>query len=169
VYQEIRESKSLAYSAAAWYNNGKKMNNSNYSNAYIGTQANKLPQAVDAMQELMNDMPEAEKQFEAAKEAALKQIAAQRITKSNIFWKYEGLLKRGIDYDIRKNIYEEIQNMTLSDLKMFFEENIKGGEYTTLVIGNKNDMDMKALKKLGTVHEMDIDYLFNYNELDVKQ
>ena len=34
---------------------------------------------------------------------------------------------------------------------------------------NKSDMDMKSLEKLGTVQEMDIDYLFNYKELDVKQ
>ena len=169
VYQEIRESKSLAYGAAAWYNNGSKIDKSNYSMAYIGTQANKLPQAVDAMLVLMDDMPEADKQFEAAKEAALKQIAAQRITKSNIFWKYEGLLQRGIDYDIREDIYKEIQNMKLADLKTFFNQNIKGGKYTTLVIGNKKDMDMKALSKLGEIQEMDIDYLFNYKELGVKQ
>ena len=57
----------------------------------------------------------------------------------------------------------------MEDLKSFFDDNIKGGDYTTLVIGNRNDMDMKALEKLGTVNEMDIDYLFNYKELDVKQ
>lgn len=60
--------------------------------------------------------------------------------------------------------------MELADLKKFFNENIKGENYNVLVIGNKKDVDMNALNKLGDVKEMDIDYLFNYekNDKDVK-
>jgi len=164
VFQEIRESKSLAYSAFSAYATASKKDRSNYVYAYIGTQANKMPEAVDAMMDLMTDMPEAEKQFNAAKEATLKKIAAQRITKSNIFWTYEGLKKRGIDYDNRKEIYDTIENMTLADLKTFFNENIKGETYNVLVIGNKKDVNIKALAKLGEVKEMDVDFLFNYEK-----
>ncbi len=164
VFQEIRESKSLAYSAFSQYSNAKEQGKSNYVYAYIGTQANKMPQAVDAMMDLMTTMPEAEQQFEQAKEATLKKIAAKRITKSNIFWSYESLKKRGIDYDNREEMYNTIKNMTLEDLKSFFNENIKGENYNVLVIGNKKDVDMKALSKLGVVKEMDIDYLFNYEK-----
>ena len=169
VFQEIRESKSLAYSAFSSYSMARKAGEEDYVYAYVGTQANKLPEAVDAMMDLMNDMPEAGEQFEQAKESTLKKIAAQRITKSNIFWNYESLKKRGIDYDIRKDVYSDVQKMEMADLKSFFDENIKGGDYTTVVIGNKKDMDMKALSKLGEVKEMDIDYLFNYKQTDLKQ
>ena len=164
VFQEIRESKSLAYSAFSSYSNATQKGDSNYVMAYIGTQANKMPEAVDAMMDLMTNMPEAEKQFEAAKESTLKKIAADRITKSNIFWTYEGLKKRGIDNDYRQQMYETIKNMELSDLKTFFNENIKGENYNVLVIGNKKDVDMQALSKLGEVQELDIDYLFNYEK-----
>ncbi len=169
VFQEIRESKSLAYSAFSAYSNAGKKEENNHVYAYVGTQANKLPQAVDAMLELMNNMPQAEKQFKAAKNATLKKIAAQRITKSNIYWSYESLLDRGIDYDIRKDMYAEIQNITMKDLAKFFDENIKGSKYTALVIGNKKDMKMDALKKLGVVKELDIDYLFNYKNTKIKK
>ncbi len=169
VFQEIRESKSLAYSAFASYSNASKKDEPNYVMAYVGTQANKLGQAVDAMMELMNDMPEAEKQFKAAKEAALKKLAAQRITKSNIFWSYERLKKLGIDNDNREEMYNTIQNMTMADLKAFFDKNVKGENYNVMVVGNKNDLDIKALQKLGKIKELDVDYLFNYvNETKVK-
>ncbi len=168
VFQEIRESKSLAYSAFSQYSNAREKGKSNYLYAYIGTQANKMPEAVDAMMELMTNMPEAEQQFNQAKEATLKKIAAKRITKSNIFWSYEKLKKRGIDYDNREEIYTTIKNMTLADLKTFFDENIKGENYNVLVIGNKKDVDMKTLSKLGVVKEMDIDYLFNYEKKNEK-
>lgn len=169
VFQDIRESKSLAYAVGAAYRPSSKKQDSDRMIAYIGTQANKLPEAVDAMLELLNDMPENEQQFNEAKDAALKQIAAQRITKSNVFWTYESLLKRGIDYDIREEMYKEIQDMKLEDVIQFFNSNVKGKEFSISVIGNKKDLDMKALKKLGKVHEMDIDYLFNYKETEVKQ
>ena len=55
-----------------------------------------------------------------------------------------------------------LREITLEDLAKFFNENIKGGNYTILVIGNKKDMQMDALKKLGEVKELEIDYLFNY-------
>ncbi|MFK5878835.1 MAG: insulinase family protein [Flavobacteriaceae bacterium] len=169
VLQEIRESKGLAYSAFAGYQSASDKNKDDITYAYIGTQANKVPEAVDAMLNLLNDMPEAEQQFITAKESALKQIASQRITKSNIFWNYESLQKRGIDYDNREDMYNEIKKMTMADVSEFFANNIKGQDYSVSVIGNKDDMDMKALEKLGEVHVMDIDFLFNYKETEVKQ
>lgn len=168
-FQDIRESKSLAYAVSAGYVSNRDKDKDDLVYAYIGTQANKMPQAVDAMMSLMNDMPEAELQFKEAKDATLKRIAAQRITKSNIFWNYESLLKRGIDYDNREEMYEQIQQMTMEDVNNFFKGNVAGQNFSISVIGNKNDLDMKALEKLGKVHEMDIDYLFNYKEIDVKQ
>ncbi|MCT4698852.1 M16 family metallopeptidase [Tenacibaculum haliotis] len=169
VFQEIRESKSLAYSAFASYSNASKKGDSNYVMAYVGTQANKLEQAVDAMMDLMNNMPEAEKQFNAAKESTLKKLAAQRITKSNIFWTYEGLKKRGIDNDHREAMYNTIKNMKMEDLKAFFDKNVKGESYNVMVIGNKKDLNVESLQKLGKIKELDIDYLFNYvNEKKIK-
>lgn len=169
VFQEIREEKALAYAAQASYSIAGKKDQNDLMYAYIGTQANKLPEAIDAMMGLMNDMPLNEAQFEAAKNSVMKKIAAQRITKSQIFWSYEGLKRRGIDHDDRKEIYESIQGMTMEDLQEFFKTNVKGSEYSAIVIGNKKDMDLAALKKLGQVQEMDVDYLFNFKETKVKQ
>ena len=162
VFQEIREARSLAYSAYSWYRESAEKGEPNYVQAYIGTQTNKLPLAVDAMKGLLNDMPEVEAQFLDSKTSALKRIASQRVTKANIFWSYRRLLKKGIDFDVRKDIYKEIEAMTLSDLKLFFNQRIKNKNFTALVIGNKKDMNLKALSRLGKVKEMDIDFLFNY-------
>jgi predicted Zn-dependent peptidase len=164
VFQEIRESKSLAYSAYAGYRIASEEGEPDYTMAYLGTQANKLDQAVDAMMELMNDMPEAQEQFNQAKKSTLKQIAAERISRSDIFWTYEGLKKRGITNDYREEMYKTIENMTFDDLRVFFDENIKGQNYNVAVIGNKKELDFDALSKLGKVEELDVDYLFNYEE-----
>ena len=163
VFQEIRESKSLAYSVSASYSQGSEKGKSDYVFAYVGTQANKLKQAIKAMMDLMSkDMPEAERQFEVAKTSMLKAMATQRTTKSSIFWSYESLKKLGLDDDYRKKMYEAVQKMTLKDIKAFFNKNIKGSAYNIMVIGNKKDLDIKSLKKLGKFKELKIDYIFNY-------
>jgi len=86
VFQEIRESKSLAYSANAIYRTAPEKSLSDYMQVSIGTQANKLPQAVDAIAVLLNEMPKIEKQFNNAKDSSLKQIASSRIIKTSIFF-----------------------------------------------------------------------------------
>jgi len=164
VFQEIRESKSLAYSAFASYSNAGKLGDPNYTYAYIGTQANKLDQAVDAMMDLMNNMPEAQDNFNSAKESTLKSMAADRTTKSNIFWSYERLKKRGLTENNKEEMYNEIKNMTLEDLSAFFKDNVQGGEYDVMVVGNKKDVNVKALARLGKVKELDVDHLFNYEK-----
>ena len=114
VFQEIRESKSLAYSARANYGMANDKNLDDYMQVNIGTQANKLPQAIDAISALLTDMPKIDKQFNNAKESSLKQIASSRIIKSNIFFNQLALNKLGFDYDIRKDIYKDIQGLTLN-------------------------------------------------------
>ena len=39
-----------------------------------------------------------------------------------------------------------------------------------MVIGNKDDLDVKSLQKLGKIKELEVDYLFNYvDNIEVKQ
>lgn len=162
VFQEIRESRGLAYSAFAAYSLPDKQDKYNYTYAFVGTQADKLKEATDQMLHLMNDMPRAEKQFELAKESLIKQINTERIIKSNIFWTYMSNMDRGIDYDIRKDVYEEVPTMSLDDLNAFFEEHIKGNNYTFLVLGKKGNIDMKVLGRIGKVEELTLEEIFNY-------
>lgn len=162
VFQEVRESKSLAYSAFSDYSSASDKSKHDLVYSYIGTQVDKLPEAIDTMFELMTNMPESKKQFAQAKEATLKKIATQRITGSNIYWSYEKLKKRGLKNDFKETVYNDIKTLTLDDLKDFFNKNIKTKSYNVLVIGNKSDIDFKALSKLGTIKELDVDYLFNY-------
>ena len=162
VFQEIRESKSLAYSARASYTNASKKELYNYVRANIGTQANKLPQAVEAMNELMNNMPKAPNQFENSKQASLKQIATKRYTKSNIFFYWLSLQDRGLNYDINKDIYTQTSTLTLDQLNNFFNQRIKGQKYNVGLIGNKTNLDWNAVQKLGEIKELTLEDLFNY-------
>lgn len=162
VFQEIRESKSLAYSAYSFYSNAGQSDKYNYLIAYVGTQANKLPQAVEAMKDLMTDMPKAENQFLNSRNAALKQIATQRYTKSQIFFYWLNLQDKGIGYDINKDIYAQTQKMSMSDLENFFTQHVRGKQFNVGLIGKKENLDWDAVQKLGEVEELSLEELFGY-------
>jgi predicted Zn-dependent peptidase len=162
VFQEIREAKGLAYSAYATYSIPGKTDRHNYSFAYVGTQPDKLRIATDAMLGILNNMPKAQKNFDLAKQAILKKIESERITKSSIFWSYMANLDRGINYDYRKDIYDQVQKMNIDDLNNFFEQHIKGKKYTYLIMANRDMVDRKILQSLGEVKELSLEEIFNY-------
>lgn len=162
VFQEIRESRSLAYSAYVAYAMPSELKKHDYVYTSIGTQANKLNDAVSAMQELMAKLPEVPVQFENAKNSALKKIASTRITKRRIFYGYLQAQKLGKDYDIRKDSYNEIQALTFKDLSDFYNKNVLPVKYNTVIIGKKENLDVKALEKLGTFKEVSLEEIFGY-------
>lgn len=162
VFQEIRESRALAYSAYAGFTSPSKTDEHHYVRGYIGTQANKLGDATNALLELMSDLPRADMQFEQAKLSALKQIETNRTVGQSILWAYESAKDRGIDYDINEKLYPVIKTMTFDDLQHFFDAQVKNKTYTYLVIGKKDEMDMSALDALGPVRELTLEEIFGY-------
>jgi predicted Zn-dependent peptidase len=162
VFQEIRESRGLAYSAFAAYAQPDRPFKHNFTYAFVGTQADKLKIATDAMLDMMNQMPRAEKQFDLAKETIVKQINSERIIKEDIFWTYLSLMDLGINYDNRKDVYDNIPAMSLDDLNKFFDEHIQGKKYTFLVLGKKGSVDMNVFGQIGEVKKLTLKEIFNY-------
>lgn len=162
VFQEIRESRALAYSAFASFNIPAKRERSHFTYGFVGTQADKLQMAINALLDLMNDMPKAEKQFDLAKESIMKKIESERITKTNIYSTYIRNLDQGVNYDTRKDIYEAMKTMSLDELDKFFIEHIAGKNYTFLVLGDRDAVDMNVLKELGTIREIKLEEIFGH-------
>ncbi|CAD7799387.1 hypothetical protein CHRY9390_00479 [Chryseobacterium aquaeductus] len=162
VFQEIRESKSLAYSAYVSYSPSTEIGHPDYITTYIGTQPDKLQMAVDTMTELMAELPEVTAQFENAKSAALKQIASTRITRTNIFFNTLRLQKLGITHDFRKDIYNQIENLKFEDVKQFYQSEIKPIQFNTAIIGKKENLNLEAVEKMGSFKELDLEEIFGY-------
>ncbi|RKE72138.1 M16 family metallopeptidase [Chryseobacterium sp. AG363] len=162
VFQEMRESKSLAYSAYVSYAANSELNHPDYVTTYIGTQPDKLMIAVDTLNELMNELPEVPIQFENARNAALKQIASTRVTRNNIFFNTLRLQKLNIYHDFRKDIYEQIQQLTFEDIKHFYQTEVKSIHFNTAIIGKKENLDMEAVNKMGIFKEVSLKDIFGH-------
>ncbi len=162
VFQEIRESKSLAYSAYVSYQANPEIEHPDYITTYIGTQPDKLGIAVETMSDLMNELPQVEIQFNNSKNAALKQLAAGRITRTNIFFNHLRLKKLGIDYDLRIDLFKEIEKLSLHDLTQFYNSNIKPIDFNVAIIGKRENLDMESVGKMGTFKELSVEEIFNF-------
>ncbi|MEQ8548200.1 MAG: insulinase family protein [Cyclobacteriaceae bacterium] len=166
VFQEIREAQGLAYSVFSQYAEGDKEDKANSLFAYIGTQADKQSEAMKAMVALLNDLPKSENAFNIAKQGILNKIESERITKSGIIWSYINAEDKGIDYDIRKDIYNDVSQMTFENLTDFHEKYVKDKNYVTVLVGSRDKIDFEDLKKYGSIQELSLTELFGYEETE---
>lgn len=162
LFQEIREKQALAYSVFGRYGMPAKKDEKFSVLAYVGTQADKMNTAATEVSKLLNELPESQKNFDLSRDAVMKGIETDWITRSDIYWAYDRAQKRGLDYDIRKDIYNQAKTMKMSDVHQFFDQHVKGKKYVYLVLGGKGDLDMKSLNKLGPVKELTLEQLFGY-------
>jgi predicted Zn-dependent peptidase len=162
VFQELRESKALAYSTYSAFSRPEK-NGQNYINmAYIGTQSDKLPEAMSGMMNLLTDMPRSDVQFNAAKASLDQRLRTERSNKSGILFDYYAANKLGLKENISAKIFEKVQNMELKDVAEFQNSKVKNLSYTTLVMGNKSELNLKELEKYGEVQFLTMEEIFGY-------
>lgn len=164
VFQEMREARGLAYSAYSYLGEGARVEFPHYFYAFIATQNDKMRQAIEAFDEIIENMPESESAFELAKQGVLANLESTRTTKANVLWKYVDNLRKGLpaDYDEDKIIYENTKDMTLADVVKFQQENIKGRKYNYCILGDKNDLDIKYLQSLGKINFVSQEEIFGY-------
>ena len=162
VFQTLRESKALAYSVYSSYSTPRLKDDSHYVMAYIGTQADKLNEAMVGMNELLNQLPEVDANLENAKEAVIQKIRTERITKDRVLFNYESAKRLGYDYDSRKDIFDTIEKFNMTDLTNFHNERMSNKDYTILVLGNKDQLDLNALKSYGPVKFLTLEDIFGY-------
>ncbi len=162
IFQEIREARALAYTAFAYYGKPSRKEQSFYLNGAVFTQSDKMMTALATMDDLLNTMVENEKSFKLAQQNIIKTIQTERIIKGSIFWSWLNNQEYGIDYDVRKDLYDYAQTATLDDVSDFFSKHIEGSEFTYLISGKKTDLDMKAIQKKGKIKELTLEEIFGY-------
>ena len=162
VFQEMREKRSLAYSASSHYTYGTNKDGYFYNSANVITQNDKLLDALNAYEELFDDMPQADANFRLAKDALLSGSRTARTTKLGIISAYLNCEKMGWKEPLRKQNFQAYQKMTMQDLVNFQQKHIKGQKKAYLILGKESEMDFNALAKFGKVKKLTLDEIFGY-------
>jgi predicted Zn-dependent peptidase len=162
VFQEIREAKALAYSTYAMYSAPSRKDRAHYLRAYVGTQPDKLADALPALLRIIEHMPVIETQIEHARQSLLRRISTERVLPSRLYWTARSYRDLGIGHDFRRDIYERLQNSRLEDLLAFQQQYVKGRAFTFLVLGSRKHIDMELLASFGPVRELSMEEVFGY-------
>jgi len=160
VFQTLRESKALAYSAKSIIQFPERKTDAFYNIAFMGTQADKLKEATAGMQDLLKQMPKTETTFDVAKKVQIQKIISNPLVKENLLLQHYAWSQQDITNDFRETLYNYLEQADLSRLNSFHTKTIKPLKYNLLVVGNKNKIDFKILEKYGNITELNANDIF---------
>ena len=164
VFQEMREKRSLAYSAQSYYSTPSDKDGYFTNAAIIATQNDKLIDAMNAFNGLFDQMPESETNFNMAKDARISGIRTARTTKMGIINSY--LYYERMGFNTKKNhakiLFEAYPNVTMNDIVNFNHKYIRGQKKVYMCLGKEGDMDFNALAKFGKVKKLKLEDIFGY-------
>ena len=162
VFQTLRESKALAYSTYAYYGTPSKKGEKYSLTGYIGSQADKFNEAIAGMNELLTELPKTENLLATAKLNMKKTYDTERILQDNIIYTYLDAQEKGLQTDIRKDVYNKLDQLSFEDLKKFHTENIANKPYTYCIVASEKRVATNDMKKYGEVKKLTLEELFGY-------
>jgi predicted Zn-dependent peptidase len=162
VFQEMREARGLAYSSSARMIEPWRLEDPAYFWTYIATQNDKMIDALNAFDEIINNMPVSEQAFHIAKEALVGRLRTERITRDGVLNYYLDQEDLGLTEDTRRQLFEAVQDMTLDDVVAYQQANVKDRKYITCILGREADLDMKSLEKWGKIIRLTQEDIFGY-------
>lgn len=162
VFQEMREARGLAYSSYAVLGTPGFKDDTYYYLAFIATQNDKMRQAIEAFDDIINNMPESDKAFDIAKESLISRLRTERTTGYDVLWSYLDTRDMGLEESRDKAIFEKLQNMTIGDVRAAQEKWVKGRHYIYGILGDEKDIDTAYLSTLGPVNNLTLEDIFGY-------
>lgn len=162
VFQEMRERRSLAYSAWATMAVPSNLEKPYIYMASIATQNDKMADAVEAFDEIIENMPVSQNAFDLAKQGLDARLRSERIIKDNIAWNYLNRKELGEKTDARKEMFEALPSLTLKQVENFQKENVKDRTYYIGILGDPDDIDLDYLRKHGKVVMLTTEDIFGF-------
>ena len=147
IMYEIREKRSMAYTAYGVDATPILPGKNCYFYGYVGTQSDKVVDAISAYMDILNDMPIDSTNMEALR-ASLRQ--AGQTAKPSMRRKsmvYEYWQRLGYTDDPARINAAAIDALTIEDIQAFYEQNIKGKPVTIILMGDPKKIDLKAIEK----------------------
>ena len=162
VFQELRESRGLAYQANALYTIPNRKTEPHAFRTFIISQNDKMGNCLDVFHDIIENMPMSDKAFNLAKKNLKKTIESERYIGPSLLDYVFSSKKLGLDHDINEDIYRDASRLTLRGLENFQQTNVKDRKYKYIILGNIEDLDMERLNNIGKVNILTLEQIFGY-------
>jgi len=160
VFQELRESRALAYSAQARYAQGGRLNAENLMLGAIGTQTDKTVDALDSFIDLIDNMPSSSERFEESVNSLLNRYRTSKLNFREVIGAVRSWERLGFETDPRRERYQQLQTASIDELISFQEEHVKDRPKLISIVGDLSIISAEELEQFGTVEQVQVEQLF---------
>ncbi len=151
VFQEIREFRSLAYTAYGDYTLGRIEEMPNYFEGYIGCQADKTNEAIDVMLQLINNMPVKPERMERIRSSLIEESQSSKPNFRNLLDKVETWKQEGYESDPNEIYLEKYNEIQFEDIMKLYKTEIQNKPLIITIVGDVKSFDLKKLAEYGEV------------------
>ncbi len=162
VFQNIREAKALAYSTYCFVRVPDYAGQHVGIMGFVGTQADKIHDAIGAMEELMNKMPLDTGVYNLAKQSLINRLNTNVIEPESYLGMYQYLVNKGFSVVMPSENERKIVNITMDDIKKFHQEELINKPWAMSVVADKEKVKKSDLAKYGKVVELSLTEIFGY-------
>ena len=154
VFQEIREFRSLSYSAYAYFGAPYYKTNPGRIRGYMGTQSDKTIDALNAMKDLFVNMPLKPERMDGIHKALLQSIFTEQPDFRDLPERVAYWVNQGYQADPREFRYSIYKTMVFNNITDFYKTQVFGRPLLITVAGNLKKIKKDDLKKFGTLIEV---------------
>lgn len=162
VFQNIREAKALAYSTYCFLRLPDFGGRNIGVQAFVGTQADKFHDAIAAMEELMNKMPQDPEVFALAKESLINRMNTSVTDPEDYLGMYTYLKNRGLSTEMPSAAERAIVSVGLADITAFHQRELVSKPWSLMVVADKKLIKKSDLSRYGKVIELSMSDIFGY-------
>lgn len=154
VFQEIREFRSLSYAAYARFRPSFLMENPAHLIGYMNTQSDKTLEGIEAMSELILEMPIRPERMDGIRKGLLQSVYTSRPDFRDLNQTVARWRLQGYDSDPGRFRYSIYNRMDFNDIVNFYKEQIANKPLLITVSGNLRGIDRNELGKYGKLVEL---------------
>ena len=160
---EIREKRSMAYTAYGYFSRPPKQGQMTKFVGYVGTQSDKVADAIDVYMSLLDSMPQYPETMENIRTVLRQSVLSNKPTFRNKSQRMTANMLLGYKVDPAMLQVRDIQRLSFENVVSFYEQRVKGKPIAIIVMGDPKLIDQKVLKaKYGKINKLSKSQLFSY-------
>lgn len=161
VINELREKRSMVYTAYGVVNSPLLLGHPTYYVGSIGTQNDKATEALSIYMDLLRNMPENADRIDNIKSYLRQEMLTTHIPFRYKSQYYEMYKRVGYNQDPAITNIPKVDALTFDDIVKYYKENVKDKPIVIGIMGNPKNIKVEELNKFGKVIRINEKRLFN--------
>ena len=162
VMNEIREKRSMAYTAYGYFATPPVQKRKTSFTGYVGTQSDKVIDALDVYSSLLDDMPKNGENIENIRTILCQNLFCNHPTFRTKSQRMLAWNRLGYQIDPAMLQMKQVERLQFEDIVGFYEKYLKGQPRKVLIMGDPKLIDQNALKtRFGKVNKLNANKIFS--------